>query len=339
MEDIGVTGQVVELVELKDENDMEELKRSFRLNFPCLMATIVKVLLYKEEEKLACLLTAYYEIEFSAKMIHSAIGKDNLEWLMFVWAFGKNYGGIRRCRGTKKISYKDFFKLIKERFQRTRQLEEQERVLTAVCEWKLIITEKKDNILQALLEIGEDDLCLAFMGWYKNFLTKDTFVKALQQGNETFIRKALLQNAFEVQDISGDAVVEAILNFFEEQASMHNFYLNVLVLAQVTSWRNGQLARLLDLFGNYIDGCSDYKNAKLLLSYNPLLSIALTSDLLTQIAKAKKRYQDRCNSMKEELLTLGQVYNDKITTDAYYKSLIMDVDFNGRSVLKIICEG
>ena len=67
MEKKGVTGQVVELMELKSEEDMRELKKSFRINFPCLMATIVKVLLFKGEEKLACLLTAYYEIEFAKK--------------------------------------------------------------------------------------------------------------------------------------------------------------------------------------------------------------------------------------------------------------------------------
>ena len=41
MEKIGVTGHTVELVTLKNEKDMEELKRSFRLKFPCLMSTIV----------------------------------------------------------------------------------------------------------------------------------------------------------------------------------------------------------------------------------------------------------------------------------------------------------
>ena len=120
---------------------------------------------------------------------------------------------------------------------------------------------------------------------------------------------------------------------------MNNFYLNVLVLAQVTSWRNIKLKHLLDLFDNYISGCADYKTANLLLSYNPLLSIALTADLLTQIGKAKKSYQDRCTTMKDDLLALGKCYNEKITDDSFYKELITDTDFNGRTVLKIICDG
>ena len=203
------------------------------------MATIVRVLLYKGEEKLACLLTAYYEIEFKKEMITSAIEKDHLEWLKYVWAFGKNYEGIRRSGDAEKIKFSALFKQIKNHFSKNMDLQGKDRVLTAICNWKS--ETRKDNILQALLEIQADDLCLKFMGWYKRFLTKGTFVKALKQGNETFIRQALLQNAFEVQQICTDTVVTSMLKYFEDQASMSNFYLNVLVLAQVTSWREGYL--------------------------------------------------------------------------------------------------
>ena len=72
MEQIGVSGQIVELVELTDEN-MVTLKQIFRLNFPSLMSTIVRILLYRNEEKLACLLTAYYEIELESNMIDKAV--------------------------------------------------------------------------------------------------------------------------------------------------------------------------------------------------------------------------------------------------------------------------
>ena len=42
--------------------------------------------------------------------------------------------------------------------------------------------------------------------------------------------------------------------------------------------------------------------------------------------------------MKDELLTLGQYFNEKIEDETYYEELIMDTDFNGRTVLKIICD-
>ena len=67
-----------------------------------------------------------------------------------------------------------------------------------------------------------------------------------------------------------------------------------------------------------------------------MMSIALTADLLTNIAR-RKRFADECFSMKEQLLSLGKIYNEKIDDDVYYESLIMDTDFRGRTVLSIIC--
>ena len=41
--------------------------------------------------------------------------------------------------------------------------------------------------------------------------------------------------------------------------------------------------------------------------------------------------------MKDQLLDLGKIYNEKIGDDRYYETLIMDTDFRGRTVLSIIC--
>ena len=98
------------MIALNTDEDMLILKNSFRLNFPALMATIVKILLYREEEKLACLLTAYYEIELRTDMIEKAIERNNIQWLMYVWAFGKNYRGIRRSKEKKFVSYEMLFR-------------------------------------------------------------------------------------------------------------------------------------------------------------------------------------------------------------------------------------
>ena len=76
--------------------DMKVLKNSLRLRFPVLMATIVKILLFRSELKLACLLTSMYEISIDSQMISAAIDHKQYEWLSYVWAFGKNYLGARR---------------------------------------------------------------------------------------------------------------------------------------------------------------------------------------------------------------------------------------------------
>ena len=70
------------------------------------------------------------------------------------------------------------------------------------------------------------------------------------------------------------------------------------------------------MFENYLE--SSIQENRLLLSYNPMMSIALTADLLTNIAK-RKRFTDRCKDIKDGLLELGRIYNEKIDDPAYYE--------------------
>ena len=76
---------------------------------------------------------------------------------------------------------------------------------------------------------------------------------------------------------------------FLEDGSKTNNILNVLMLAEVTLWPNTPLGKLIETFENFIDA---YETNRLLLSYNPMMSIALTADLLTKIAKKRPRYAD-----------------------------------------------
>jgi len=57
-------------------------------------------------------LTAYYEVSLDEEMLFGAIDHKQFEWLSYVWAFGKNYIGIRRRNGVL-ITYELFFTGIK----------------------------------------------------------------------------------------------------------------------------------------------------------------------------------------------------------------------------------
>ena len=61
-----------------------------QLNWPILMADIVKILLFKDEIDLACYLNSFYEIQCDELMIEHAIQHDYLKWLKFLWTLGKN---------------------------------------------------------------------------------------------------------------------------------------------------------------------------------------------------------------------------------------------------------
>lgn len=59
------------------------------------MTNVLKIALQKDEEKISCIITAYYEVSLEEEMIIRALANYNYHWLMFVWAFDKNYVGPR----------------------------------------------------------------------------------------------------------------------------------------------------------------------------------------------------------------------------------------------------
>ena len=79
-----------------------------------------------------------------------------------------------------------------------------------------------------------------------------------------------------------------------------------------------------------------YSQNTLLLSPNPLMSIALACELLNKIADARRKFDRECFQIQQNLLKLGQIYSKKIEDEQYYESIIMSKDFNDRNLIKII---
>ena len=59
------------------------------------MTNVLKLCLLKDEEKLACVIIAYYEVNLDEDMFIKALATNKFTWLMFLWAFDKNYIGER----------------------------------------------------------------------------------------------------------------------------------------------------------------------------------------------------------------------------------------------------
>ena len=105
-------------------------------------------------------------------------------------------------------------------------------------------------------------------------------------------------------------MVENILKLMDDGAKT-NLILNVLLLIDIGVWSFDRTADLILSIEALYDGGDDLEN-KLLLSNNPLMSIALSSELLSNIGDAKEMYKEQCDSVKEELLKLGGVFNSRI---------------------------
>lgn len=81
------------------------------------MTNVLKISLQKDEEKLACVITAYYEVALEEELIIRALTSENYEWLFFLWAFDKNYIGQRNKAESMFITYEQLFDLIKKNYQ------------------------------------------------------------------------------------------------------------------------------------------------------------------------------------------------------------------------------
>ena len=54
------------------------------------MAGIVKILLQRKEESLACYMTAFYKIDLDSDLINRAVKGSYFEWFKYLWAFKQN---------------------------------------------------------------------------------------------------------------------------------------------------------------------------------------------------------------------------------------------------------
>lgn len=291
------------------------------------MANIIRILLFRGEEDLACYLTAFYEITLDSSIIKLAVHKKNYRWLQFVWAFKKNHTGDIQTvgiEGKRHVSYERLFEFIHTKYRLIQVEDPEEKIKEEIqicCEW---MVDGDDNILEALLFHMKDYLCLKYMGYYSKFVDEKLFLFSLYKNNYLFIPEALCQGAFEKQSFKQPEVVEKILEYMKI-GSKTNFLLNTLLLIDVFEWKNKYLQKLIAMFEDFIE--DDYEDNRLLLSYNPMMSIALSAELLGEIGKQRKRFANQCRGLREQLLELGKVYNSKITNEDYFKKLIMQTDF------------
>ena len=138
--------------------DMDQLilvKQGFRIKFQNLMTNVLKICLKKEEEMLACVITAYYEVIVELEMVIRALSEDNYKWLQFLWAFDKNFIGPRAKEDSVLFTYDKLFEFIFKQYVESRFMAEKK--INEVMEWKVV---SNDNILIALLYHNLDDIAI-----------------------------------------------------------------------------------------------------------------------------------------------------------------------------------
>ena len=138
-------------------------------------------------------------------------------------------------------------------------------------------------------------------------------------------------SAFDKIIFREEAVINKILEILK-QGYRTNFLMNVLTLIDISVWKNKYMKEIIDIVNDYVD--QTYDKNTLLLSPNPLMSIALASELLNNISMSRKKFENECTRIQTDVLELGRMYSSKISDEKYYERLIMDKDFKDRTVIK-----
>jgi len=72
--------------------------------------------------------------------------------------------------------------------------------------------------------------------------------------------------------------------------------MNILTLIDISVWKNKHLKELIEIIGDYVE--ESYDKNRLLLSPNPLMSIALAAEILLKIASARRKFENECVKIK-----------------------------------------
>jgi hypothetical protein len=161
-----------------------------------------------------------------------------------------------------------------------------------ILDWEIIST---DNILIALLAHHMDDIAIEYMGIYSHLLDKDLFIYCMTHGNNEFLQKALLLAAFDKMIFRDDQVIFEILSVLKS-GYRTNFLMNILTLIDISVWRNKPLKDLIEIINDYVE--ENYDKNRLLLSPNPLMSIALAAEILGNIALSRRKYENECEKIR-----------------------------------------
>jgi len=124
------------------------------------------------------------------------------------------------------------------------------------------------------------------------------------------LKGALKLSAFEKMIFREDNIVNEFIKLLKG-GSRTNYLLNVLNLVDLSIWKNQHLKELIGVIDEYES--NPMEENRLLLSYNPIMSICLAAEILTKIAISRRKLENECKRIKTSLLALGRMYSSKVS--------------------------
>ena len=147
------------------------------------------------------------------------------------------------------------------------------------------------------------------MGQYSYCLDKKLFIFALSNSCDIFLKTALLVSAFDKIIYRDEELIQKITEQFSNGART-TFVLNIFPLIDISVWKAKHFKGLIEIVVEFSENTYDKNN--LMLTSNPIMSIALAADLLDTIGEKCKKLENECARIRNEILELGRLYTSKI---------------------------
>lgn len=105
-----------------------------------------------------------------------------------------------------------------------------------------------------------------------------------------------------------EEIIKEILKIFE-QGSKTELILNILIYTEFHHWEQKHLKVFVKNIKSIL--ISSHENNRILLCYNPILSIALSCEFLSKVGDACNIFEEECKVLIKEMLRLGRkiIYN------------------------------
>ena len=129
----------------------------------------------------------------------------------------------------------------------------------------------------------QDTIVNAYESFYKDFQHLKLLVFCIKNHNEIYLKYALQKAIYGASELCNPDVIDAITDQLHLKAKTE-FILNILIFADFGRWGQEKLSELVEFFDNMTDPA--YEQNRIVLSYNPILTICLACQILTSIGNA-----------------------------------------------------
>lgn len=183
-----------------------------------------------------------------------------------------------------------------------------------------------------MLEKSWDQLAIKYCSFYSKDANYELLRFSIINENEEFLKFALNNKVFSVSVLDCEKSCSMYVEMLKNRTRC-DFIINILLYSDFHSWSKNNLAQLYSIFAGIQS--DKIENNLILLLYNPILSLAITCELLYRIGNTSSIYKRPTSQLAKALQNICDKLVEQLNEDLI-RNVYLDTDFRGQTLLRII---